>query len=273
MNNVRTDRKSRQIGQLTPEQVAEAKKDLVRHTQRKEFSEEFRAIRDNKPLPKRSRLFNLMPKTDDDGLLRCDGRLCYAEFLPYDIRFPIILPRGSWITKLIVKHYHELGKHVIGTNHTLANLSTKFWIIAAREEIRAWEADCNECKRRRAKAACQVMAPLPKTRFSLPLRAFSRVWWPFYHCTRKRKEMKETLVMLIHVFMVFLRCLTRTANRRGYPTEILSDRRTNVRWHRSGATTVGYPIREDQDSGTDGDQMAIQCTTGVSLWRGARNYD
>ena len=59
-----------------------------------------------------------MPKLDDDGLLRCDGRLCYAEFLPYDNRFPVVLPRGSWLMKLIVKHYHELGKHITRTNHT-----------------------------------------------------------------------------------------------------------------------------------------------------------
>ena len=51
-----------------------------------------------------------MPKMDEDGLLWCDGRLCYAEFLPYEVRFPLILPRGTWVTKLIVKHYHEIGQ-------------------------------------------------------------------------------------------------------------------------------------------------------------------
>jgi hypothetical protein len=246
VNNVRTDCEKRQVGSLTPEEVEEAERDLIRDAQRKMFRDEYAAIRDNKPLATKNRLSKLMPRIDDDGLLRCDGRLCYAEFLPYDVRFPIILPRGSWITKLIVKHYHEQGKHITGTNHTLANLSTKFWIIAAREEIREWENECNGCKRRRAKAASQVMAPLSKTRFSPPFQAFSRVsidyGGPFVTIQgRGRKRQKRWLCLFtcllsraVHLEMAFgldtdsfLRCLTRMASRRGYPKEIVSDRGTN----------------------------------------------
>ena len=36
--------------------------------------------------------------------------------MSYDGRSPIILPRGHWVTKLIVKHYHELATHSAGTN-------------------------------------------------------------------------------------------------------------------------------------------------------------
>ena len=66
--------------------------------------------------------------------------------------------------KLIVKQHHELGNHVAGTNHTLANLSADYWIVSAREEIREWENRCNGCKKRKGKAASQVMGPLPKVR-------------------------------------------------------------------------------------------------------------
>ena len=41
-----------------------------------------------------------------------DRPLKYAEFLPHDARFPIILPRKNCVTKLIVKHYHEKDDHV-----------------------------------------------------------------------------------------------------------------------------------------------------------------
>ena len=136
---------------------------------------EFSAIQRNRALPKNSRLLKLTPKLDHDGLLRCDGRLQYAENLPYDVRFPIILPRGNRATKLIVKHFHEAGHHVTGINHTLANLSSKYWIVAAREEIRDWEKACNEYRRRKLKAADQIMAPLPDVRVRHPLRAFVHV--------------------------------------------------------------------------------------------------
>ena len=246
VNNVRIDRKERQMGPLLPEEVEEAERDLICHAQRKEFSDEYAAIRDKKPLATKSQLSKLMPRIDDDGVLRCDGRPCYAEFLPYDTRFPIILPRGSWITKLIVKYYHELGKHITGTNHTLANLSTKFWIISARKEIREWENECNDCKRRRAKAANEVMAPLPKTRFSPPFQAFSRVsidyGGPFItiHGKGKRREKRWLCLFMcllsraVYLEMAlgletdsFLKCLTRMASRRGYPSEVVSDRGTN----------------------------------------------
>ena len=51
--------------------------------------------------------------------MRCDGRLKYAEYLPQDARFPIILPCKNCVTKLIVKHYHEKNNHEGGTNQLL----------------------------------------------------------------------------------------------------------------------------------------------------------
>ena len=106
--------------------------------------------------------------------MRCDGRLKYAEFLPQDARFPIILPCKNCETKLIVKHYHEKDNHAGGTNQLLAALSTRFWIISGREEIREWDKKCNECQRRKAKAAKQIMAPIPQIRLKFSLRAFAQ---------------------------------------------------------------------------------------------------
>ena len=230
---------------LMPEEVEEAQRCLIRDVQRKEFREEYSGIRE-KTLPRKSRLLKLMPKVDDDGILRCDGRLGYAELLPYDVRFPIILPSGCWMTKLIVKHYHEIGRHITGTNHTLGNLSTKFWIVADREEIREWENECNECKKRRAKAARQVMAPLPRTRLRLHLKSFTGIsvdfGGPFIAVQGKGKRQTKRWLCLftcllsraIHLELVygldtdsFLRCLIRMTSRRGYPQEIFSDRGTN----------------------------------------------
>ena len=125
-------------------------------------------------------------------MIRCDGRLKFADFLPYDARFPIILPRGHWVIKLIVKYYHERGNHAAGINFTLCQLSERFWIIAAREEIREWDHECNqECRRRRSKPACQIMAPLPKTTLRFTFRPFAETAVnfarPFYTVQGRRK--------------------------------------------------------------------------------------
>ena len=175
ITNCRARQEDRIVGPLTPEEIQNIEVQIIRDAQRTDFAEEFSVIQRNRVLPKKSRLLKLTPKVDLDGLPRCDERLQYAKNLPYDLRFPIILPRGNWVTKLIVKHYHEAGHHVTGTNHTLAIFSSKYWIVAAREEIRDWETSCNECRRRKLKAAEQIMAPPPDVRLRQPLRAFAHV--------------------------------------------------------------------------------------------------
>ena len=124
------------------------------------------------------------------------------------------------MTKLIVKNYHERGNHATGVNFILCKLSERFWIIAAREEIRKWDHECNECKRRRSKSACQIMSiaareeirkwdhecneckrrrsksacqimsPLPKMRLRFSFRSFAQTALDFAGlCTLFKDEM------------------------------------------------------------------------------------
>ena len=97
---------------------------------------------------------------DEDGVLRCDETLRYAECLPWETRYPITLSRHHWVRTLIIKEVHEQNQHA-GTNHALAQLSAQGWIISAREAIKEWEKECMECGRKMAALAKQIMAPLP----------------------------------------------------------------------------------------------------------------
>ena len=47
-------------------------------------------------------------------------------------------------------------------------------MIAAREEIRDWEKECNFCKPRRSRPANQITAALPKARLRFTYRAFDQ---------------------------------------------------------------------------------------------------
>ena len=149
----------RSTGDLTVEKLEDAETQVIKYAQMEGFPDEYGALADKKSLPKKSKLMKLTPKVDDDGVLRSDGHLKYAENLPYDVRFPVILACDSWVTKLIVKHYHQLDNHVSGFNQTLASLSTSYWIVSGREEIREWENQCAESKRIKAKPATQMMVP------------------------------------------------------------------------------------------------------------------
>ena len=90
------------------------------------------------------------------------------------MRHPISLPRRNCVTKLTVKEYHERGNHATGTKQTLAALSTRYWLLAGREEIREWEKECRVCRRRKSKPCSKLMAPLPTSRLKPSLRAFVR---------------------------------------------------------------------------------------------------
>ena len=125
VNNCRIDREHRIIGELTVNEIIDSEQ-MIKNTQKEAFLDEFVALQ-----KATSKLLKLYPKLDEDSLMRCDSRLQYAEFLPYDVRYPTILPRRNYITKLIVKHYHEVGNHAAGTNQILAALSKRFWIVAA----------------------------------------------------------------------------------------------------------------------------------------------
>ena len=135
--------------------------DIIKEAQQEAFQEEYKALTNFKSVLQNSKLLSLNPVLDEDGLLRSDGRLRYADYLPFHARFPVILPRKHRVTRLIVKSYHERGNHAAGTNLTLSLLSARFWIMQGKEEIR-------ECQKRKAKAAKQIMAPLPKIRLKLP---------------------------------------------------------------------------------------------------------
>ena len=109
---------------------------MIRESQIESFQEEYNCLAKGEPVKASSKILALCPFLDEDKIMRCNSRISRAEYLPYDTRFPIILPRGHKLTKLIVRHYHELTGHQ-GTNLTLSGISAKYWIVAAREEIRS----------------------------------------------------------------------------------------------------------------------------------------
>ncbi|XP_028413247.1 uncharacterized protein LOC114536094 [Dendronephthya gigantea] len=232
--------------ELIPDEIRDAEEDIIRQAQKEAFVEEYAMLQKKKPVSQRSILSKLNPVLDEQGIIRSDSRLRYAEYLPYHVRFPIILPRGHWTTKLIVKYHHEMANHDAGTNFVLSQINQKYWIIAAREEIREWERTCNECKKRKNKAATQIMAPLPSRRTRLTYRAFDQAAVDYAGPIqtiqgRGKKRLKRWLCVFtctatraIHLEVAFgldtdsfLNAFERFTSRRGIPSEIISDNGTN----------------------------------------------
>ena len=85
--------KEHKIRELTLNESSDAEKQIIRDAQKKAFSKEYLALQKCTELAMSSKLFGLCSRLDEDGIIRLNTRLQYAEFLPYDIRHPIVLPQ------------------------------------------------------------------------------------------------------------------------------------------------------------------------------------
>ena len=130
-------------------------------------------------------------------------------------------------------------KTCYGTNQTLAEISSRFWILSAHEEIRECENECAGCRRRKAKAAEQIMSPLPLARVTTSLRTFTRTsvdfGGPFVTLQGRGKRRQKRYLCLftcmatraVHLEMAyefdtdsFLNAFYSMAGRRGLPVEV-----------------------------------------------------
>ena len=246
VTNARRLNAHRLSGPLTVQEIRDAEFDLIRQCQRDAFPEEVCALKRGRAIPSSSALISLQPQLDEAGIMRCGGRLRYADHLPPDTRCPVILPKTSRVTSLIIKRSHESLGHASGTNQVLAKLRERFWILSAREAIREFLNRCFTCRRLKAKPSSQIMAPLPSHRTKPSLRAFATTavdfCGPFMTKQgRGKAQIKRymavftcTATRAVHLEMAidlstdaFLNVLSRFVSRRGVPSDIISDNGSN----------------------------------------------
>ncbi|XP_011169521.1 uncharacterized protein LOC105202636 [Solenopsis invicta] len=113
-------------------------------------------------LPRRSLLVKLIPFKDEHGIIRVGGRLKHAVLYP-DKRHPVILPRGSHFTMLVIEACHQKTLHG-GVQLTLGQLRQRYWVPGGRLEIRRLIHRCIPCMRWRVASPQPPMSKLPKSR-------------------------------------------------------------------------------------------------------------
>ena len=218
---------------------------IFKELQRKAFQNELTRLRRQEghgKLTKNSSLLNLDPFLDDQGLLRVGGRLEKSS-LSFEIKHPVILPRSSQITRLIIDHFHKKVKHQ-GKGMTMNEIrSNGLWIIGLSAAVSSHIYKCVSCRRQRRPTEDQKMVNLPEERVeSAP---------PFTYCGKDcfgpftvrdgRKELKRYAVIFtcmssraVHIeqlddmttdtFINALRCFIAI---RGPVQQLRSDQGTN----------------------------------------------
>ncbi|KAJ8980327.1 hypothetical protein NQ317_008035 [Molorchus minor] len=178
---------------------------LAKVTQKEFFSQEILNLKRSRPLIKPLRRLN--PFLDDSGVIRVGGRLRHSS-LDYPTKHPILLPRQSRLTELLVEEVHRDNFHPgLQTTHFL--LLQNFWILSPKRAIRTVLSKCLRCFRvNPSPISPPKMGDLPSFRVN-QLKAFSHVGvdmgGPFYITPYRQRGGK----ILKAYLCLFVCCVTR----------------------------------------------------------------
>lgn len=227
---------------LTVKEIESERLFWIRIAQVETFREEINLLKCGKPINLESTLLQLNPFLDSEGILRIGGRLKEA-LVDYDIKHPIIIPKNSILSKLIINDAHNITKHG-GTQLTMTYTRSQYWIINTRKSVRNQITKCVKCYRYSQKLQTQLMGTLPEPRVNMT-RAFLHTGidyaGPVKVLTRRKPGKREVTkgwialfvclcTKAIHLEVVsslssreFLASFTRFHGRRGLPSDMYSD--------------------------------------------------
>ncbi|XP_025407092.1 uncharacterized protein LOC112681043 [Sipha flava] len=180
----------------------------------------------------------LAPFIDPLGVIRVGGRLRYAS-LDSDAKQPILLPKRSHLTQLIIRHFHQGFLHT-GLKLVLSMIRRQFWILSSRDAVRQFIFSCVTCIRFKTCRPHPIMGNLPSSRVQQN-RPFSQVGMdyggPFLVKESRRRNPRTNKMYLalficmsvkaVHLEIVsdmsstaFLAAFNRFVARRGIPSNI-----------------------------------------------------
>ncbi|XP_066300879.1 uncharacterized protein [Branchiostoma lanceolatum] len=241
--------KSKALGKTTCQRLstgdlAQAELDIVRHVQRSHYSEEIVSLQRRKGSVKScSSTFLLNPKLDEEGILRVGGRLSQAT-LSEEMKHPMMLPKRSRVSELVVRETHEDNGH-LGRNYVTSKVRERYWIPQVNSLIRQVIGKCVTCRRHHGKTGEQKMADLPSFRVTPQNPPFTNVsvdYFGPFEVKRGRSIVKRygviftcTTTRAVHLEKAesldtdsCINALRRFIARRGQVRMIISDNGTNL---------------------------------------------
>ncbi|XP_062712864.1 uncharacterized protein LOC134289986 [Aedes albopictus] len=276
MDRLRKPVKNETESQLKQEALVRAERTLWRLAQAEAYADEIAALEqmktseNSKPLKleNSSPIKQLSPFLDEFGVIRMQGRTEACALAPYDARSPVILPKNHRVTELLVDWYHKrLGHH---NSETVVNeIRQRYDISALRTMVRQVTKQCQWCTVYKEHPVVPKMAPLPEARVTPFVRSFSLVgidyFGPFLiKISRSQVKRWVALFTCLVIRAVHLEvaaplstescrlALRRFIARRGAPTQIYTDHRTNfVGASRELAGQIAAMNRELSETFTD----------------------
>ncbi|GFR30674.1 integrase catalytic domain-containing protein [Trichonephila clavata] len=227
------------IHELNCNEIEKAKDYWIQIVQCQCFSAEINALKEGRPLQKKSKISCFNPFLKDD-YLRLGGRLQFSD-IPFDTQHPLILDGNHPFVHLLIQHTH-IRLHHLGVRIVLSELRSTFWILRGRQAIKKALHKCLPCKLFKAKCGMQIEAPLPSERV-VPSAPFTITGIDFagpinIRCLKPRDTAYIALftcatTRALHIELMsdlttdkFLLALQRFVGRRGLPNTIYTDNAT-----------------------------------------------
>ena len=175
-------------------------------------NEQTQAEENKENLKFHSAIYKLDPFIDNEGTLRVGGRLKNAD-LPSPIKHPVILPRGSHASSLIIRHFHERVGHQ-GKGITLNEVRANgYWIIGGISAVNSAIGSCFKCRKLRAPVVEQKMSDLPEDRLEChpPFTYCAVDYFGPFTIKENRKELKRYGVLFTCMASRAIRLETATS--------------------------------------------------------------
>lgn len=234
-----------EVGPINKSEYKCAKTTLFKKAQVEGYADEVACLQDSRSVSKDSPIFKDVPFKDENGVLRASSRLAYDEVTPYDVKFPILLPREHRITELLLIFYHRKYHHINGES-VVNEIAQRYVIPRLRTTLKKIGSDCQWCKNKKAVACPPMMSNLPSARTTSFCRPLTYVgvdlFGPLYVTVRRFTEKRWGVlftclsIRAIHVEITsklstdnFILSMDCFINRRGMPLEIYCDNGTNFR--------------------------------------------
>ncbi|XP_055678141.1 uncharacterized protein LOC129786910 [Lutzomyia longipalpis] len=232
-------------GPLTVSELTATNLLIVSQVQRQVFAKEFLALKSGKKLTTPSRIIDLNPFLDENGIIRVGGRIQKSS-LPISMKHQILLPDKHHFTRLLAEKTHLDTCHG-GPKLVEYTMKQRYWPLRGYDVASSVTRKCVRCFRCKPKPMQQIMGNLPADRVVQPRRPFTKVGvdfcGPFYIRAPLRRATKFKIYVAIficfvsravHLEMVtdlsseaFIAALTRFTARRGKPSDIYCDNATN----------------------------------------------
>nr|XP_015917539.1 uncharacterized protein LOC107447196 [Parasteatoda tepidariorum] len=233
------------LGPLTTKERSKSETFLIKNVQSIEFEEDLKCLRAQQNVPHKSKIKNLNPFSDEEGVLRVNGRINHAN-VEFNSKFQIILPKGHKLTRLILEFYHKRYFH-LGPTALLHYVRQKFWPVQGKATCRKIVHDCIDCFKVKPLGVEQLMGNLPKERVTpdFPFNCSDTDFCgPFFiKYKHQRKGIHHKIYVCIFVCLVtkaihlglvtdltsnaFIASLKRFVARRGLCSKLFSDNATN----------------------------------------------